>query len=46
MNPVKHCLISAKRWGGKPDDYYEIHSFIDHTKSLCSDIGREGVRLD
>jgi hypothetical protein len=38
MNPVKHCFISAKRWGGKPEDYYEIHSFIDHTKSLCSDI--------
>jgi hypothetical protein len=38
MNPGKHCMISAKRWGGNPDDYYEIHSFIDHTKSLCSDM--------
>lgn len=37
MNAMQHARISAKRWGGEPEDYYEIHSFIDSTKSLCSD---------
>ena len=38
MNPSKHCQISVSRWGGKPEDYFEIHDFIDHTKSLCADM--------
>lgn len=37
MNAMQHARISVKRWGGEPEDYYEIHSFIDSTKSLCSD---------
>ncbi|USA52896.1 hypothetical protein NDN13_15795 [Acinetobacter sp. C32I] len=37
MNAMQHARISAKRWGGKPEDYYELHAFIDSTKSLCSD---------
>lgn len=37
MNAMQHARISAKRWGGEPEDYYEIHAFIDSTKSLCSD---------
>ena len=38
MNPTKHCQISVKRWGGSEQDYLEIHSFIDHTKSICCDM--------
>ena len=37
MNAMQHARISAKRWGGEAEDYYEVHSFIDSTKSLCSD---------
>ena len=37
MNAVKHAEISVSRWGGKIDDYYPIHHFIDATKELCSD---------
>ena len=37
MNPVMHCHISRRRWGGKEEDYYPIHDFIDSTKELCSD---------
>lgn len=37
MNALQHARISAKRWGGEVEDYYEIHAFIDSTKSLCSD---------
>lgn len=34
---MQHARISAKRWGGEAEDYYQIHAFIDSTKSLCSD---------
>lgn len=37
MNTLKHAQISARRYGGVPDDYFAIHQFIDSTKSLCSD---------
>lgn len=37
MNAMQHARISAKRWGGEAEDYYEIHNFIDSTKILCSD---------
>jgi len=37
MTPVKHCIISQKRWGGTLDDYLPIHEFIDSTKVLCAD---------
>lgn len=37
MNPLIHSEISAKRRGGKIEDYYAIHSFMDSTKELCSD---------
>ncbi len=37
MNPYLHAQISVKKRGGKIEDYYEIHSFIDSTKELCCD---------
>lgn len=37
MNSIKHAEISARRRGGVPADYIEIHQFIDSTKNLCSD---------
>lgn len=37
MEIHKHSCISQKRWGGEPEDYLGIHSFIDSTKILCSD---------
>lgn len=37
MNAMQHARISAKRWGGEPKDYDELHAFIDSSKGLCSD---------
>jgi len=37
MNPYKHSEISVIKRGGKINDYYPIHSFLDSTKELCSD---------
>lgn len=32
MKPYIHAKISAKKWGGEPEDYYEIHDFMDCSK--------------
>lgn len=37
MNPYKHAEISVRKRGGKIEDYYAIHNFMDATKELCSD---------
>lgn len=42
MNPTRHSEVSVNKRGGAVSDYLEIHSFIDHTKVLCSD-GRHRI---
>lgn len=37
MDPQRHAQLSARRHGGEPDDYVELHSFVDATKEICSD---------
>jgi len=37
VNAYLHSKLSVKRYGGKIEDYYAIHSFMDSTKELCSD---------
>jgi hypothetical protein len=37
MNAYIHSEISVKKRGGKIEDYYAIHDFMDSTKELCSD---------
>lgn len=32
MDIWKHCLMSQRKFGGQPDDYYAIHRFIDSSK--------------
>lgn len=32
MNIWKHCVLSQRKFGGKPQDYFEIHKFIDSSK--------------
>ena len=34
MKPLVHSKISAKRFGGKPEDYQELHDFFDSSK-MC-----------
>lgn len=38
MKPYIHARISAKKFGGLPEDYMEIHDFIDHTKAHVADV--------
>ena len=32
MHPYHHALSSAKKYGGKPEDYYPFHSVMDSSK--------------
>ncbi|EAY30120.1 DUF6915 family protein [Microscilla marina] len=32
MNIWQHCLLSQRKFGGQPQDYEQIHSFIDSSK--------------
>ena len=38
MDPYTHAKNSAKRFGGVPEDYIEIHQFMDSSKSHMADI--------
>lgn len=38
MKPYLHSKISSKRYGGKPEDYQDIHDFMDSTKACLPDI--------
>ncbi len=32
MDIWKHSLLSQRKFGGKPEDYFEVHKFIDSSK--------------
>lgn len=35
--PYIHAISSAKKFGGRPEDYEEIHSFLDSSKGIIAD---------
>lgn len=35
--PYIHALSSARRYGGKPEDYLDIHNFMDSSKGAIAD---------
>lgn len=37
MKPWIHARISAHKFGGKPEDYIEIHNWFDQTKAHIPD---------
>lgn len=36
--PYEHALLSAKKWGGTPEDYLPIHDFMDSSKAHVADM--------
>jgi hypothetical protein len=38
MKPHYHANLSVKKHGGRPEDYMDIHEFIDHSKSALADV--------
>jgi hypothetical protein len=43
MKPYEHGRISAKKWGGRAEDYQEIHDFIDLPKSAHPDMRHRAI---
>ena len=37
MNSWYHAKSSAKKWGGSPENYIDIHEFIDSSKKIIGD---------
>lgn len=38
MKPFIHSKNSANKYGGKPEDYIDIHNFIDSSKATLADV--------
>jgi hypothetical protein len=43
MKPLKHAQISAKKHGGKWEDYIKIHEFFDWTKEHVADMRHRAI---
>lgn len=43
MKPHLHGKISARRFGGKPEDYQAIHDFIDSSKAHVPDMRHRAI---
>jgi hypothetical protein len=43
MKPYLHAKISAGRFGGKPEDYLELHDFFDSTKAHFPDMRHRAI---
>lgn len=44
MHPIYHAISSAKRWGGRHDDYLPIHCWFDETKAHVPDLRHRALR--
>ncbi len=42
--PYIHAQSSAKRYGGTPEDYLDIHNWFDATKSIIADNRHRALR--
>lgn len=38
MKPFYHANRSAEKYGGTPEDYMDIHNFVDSTKMCVPDV--------
>lgn len=43
-HPIKHAESSAKKFGGKPDDYLPIHNWFDESKAFRPDFRHRALR--
>ena len=43
-HPWKHAQSSAKRFGGKPEDYLPIHTWFDESKAFLADFRHRALR--
>jgi hypothetical protein len=43
VKPIVHARLSAKKYGGNPEDYLELHNFLDCTKAAFPDIRHRAI---
>ncbi|AOX18649.1 DUF6915 family protein [Kozakia baliensis] len=43
-HPFHHALSSARKWGGRPEDYLAIHNWFDSSKILLADLRHRALR--
>ena len=39
-----HAVSSARKWGGKPEDYQAIHDYLDGSKFILADFRHRALR--
>jgi len=44
MKPYIHAKNSAKKYGGKPEDYLHLHNWFDETKAHVPDMRHRAIR--
>ncbi len=44
MNPYYHAVSSARKFGGVPDDYLDIHEWFDESKAHYADFRHRALR--
>lgn len=44
MHPLDHSKVSAKIFGGVPEDYLKIHDWMDATKEVFADFRHRALR--
>lgn len=43
-HPIAHSESSARKFGGKPEDYLAIHNWFDESKAFVSDYRHRAMR--
>lgn len=43
-HPIEHAKSSARRFGGKPEDYQKIHDWFDESKMFIADFRHRALR--
>lgn len=43
-HPLKHAQSSARRLGGRPEDYLAIHNWFDESKAFLADFRHRALR--
>jgi hypothetical protein len=43
-HPFHHAQSSARKYGGKPEDYVAIHSWFDESKAFMADFRHRALR--
>jgi hypothetical protein len=43
-HPYRHALSSARKYGGRPEDYQAIHDWFDESKTFLPDFRHRALR--